>query len=185
MNTEVVETVYTFELHEPELGISMSNARVVSTKALHAQQFSEYVDYEKYAVKKTPTLININLTGSYDGMPEYYVSDVRKEMRLLNFSPLMPILATITFTNGDVIVVLIPNPAGSAIILISAKDKDGKDISSRASNSGGTSGGSGAGSEGGGTIVSGSITIAGVNSGGSTLMCQKPIKGEGVHCKFV
>uniref|UniRef100_A0A486XPN0 Uncharacterized protein n=1 Tax=Rheinheimera sp. BAL341 TaxID=1708203 RepID=A0A486XPN0_9GAMM len=185
MNTEEVETVYTFELYEPELGISMSNARVVSTKELHKQQFAEYVDYKKYGVEKSPTLININLTGKYDGMAEYYYSDVRKERVALNLSPLMPILATITFANGDVIVVLIPNPAGSVIILISAKDIDGNDISSRASNSGGTSGGSGAGSEAGGTIVSGSITITGVSTGGSTLMCKPKPSYLGVDCKWV
>lgn len=185
MNTEVVETVYTFELYEPELGVNMSNARVVSTKALHQQQFAEYVDYEKYGLQKTPTLININLQGSYAGMAEYYYSDVRKERVAKNLSPFMPILATITFTNGDVIVVLIPNPVSSAIILVSAKDKYGNDISSRASNSGGSSGSSGGGAEGGGTSGAVTISISGVKTGGATLMCSPRNNGLEVFCQWV
>lgn len=181
INTEVIETVYTFELYEPELGISMSNARVVSTKALHNQQFAEYVDFEKYGVEKKPTPMSISIDGEYGGMAEYYYSDVRKERIRLNVTPFLPILATITFTNGDVIVVLIPNPVGTAIILISAKDKDGKDISSRASNSGGSSGGT----EGGNSSGSGTTTITGVNSGGGTLMCKPKPSYLGVDCKWV
>lgn len=186
MNTEVVETVYTFELYEPELSISMSNARVVSTRALHAQQFAEYVDYKKYGVTKKPITGTVGpLKGSYGGMAEYYYSEARASVtKSAAFSPFMPILVKITFENGDEILVFIPNAASTAIFLIYAKDKDGNDISSRASNSGGASGGSGGGS-GGSSSGSVTISIAGVSAGGNTLMCQKPLKGEGVNCKWV
>ncbi|MDP5138576.1 hypothetical protein ORJ04_21755 [Rheinheimera baltica] len=185
MNTEVVETVYTFELYEPELGVSMSNARVVNTNALHAQQFSEYVDYKKYGVEKKPKLLTIKHAGGYDGIIYNYYKPARGSWQALKYSNFLPILVVIEFDNGDVVTALIPDPRSTAIELISAVDKDGKDISSRASNSGGASGGSGGGSEGGSSSGSVTVTITGVNSGGSTLMCKPKASYLGVDCKFV
>lgn len=184
MNTEVVETVFTFEIYEPELGISMSNARVVSTKVLHAQQFAEYVDYKKYGVEKKPVTGTVGpLEGGYGGMAEFYYSEARASViKSAAFSPFMPILVKITFKNGDEISVLIPNAASGAIFLIYAKDKDGNDISSRASNSGG---GSGGGAGGGGSSGSITVTIPGGNSGGGTLMCSPRNGGLEVNCKWV
>lgn len=115
-------------------------------------------------------------------MAEFYYSEARASViKSAAFSPFMPILVKITFKNGDEISVLIPNAASSAIFLIYAKDKDGNDISSRASNSGGSGGGTGGGSSSGSVTV----TITGVNSGGSTLMCKPKPSYLGVDCKWV
>lgn len=186
MNTEVVETVYTFELYEPELGISMSNAYLVSTLAAHTEQYREYLEWNKSG--RPADILNRVLElpeDRFDGMTLIYKSSVMNFLQNVKgvFCAGSNWIVTVKFKNGDVIKVL-ALPRQNTLILIEAKDKDGNDISSRDGLAaiGGSSGG---GSESGGGSGSVTITITGGNSGGGTLMCSPRNGGLEVNCKWV
>ncbi|WP_445767194.1 hypothetical protein [Rheinheimera sp.] len=186
MNTEVVETVYTFELYEPELGISMSNARLVSTLAVHTEQYREYLEWNKSGRPAAIVDRMLELPQErFDGMTVIHKSDVMNFLQNVKgaFYARTNWIVTVKFKNGDVIKVL-ALPFQNTLILIEAKDKNGKDISSR-DGLAAIGGGSGGGAEGGGSSGSVTITISGVKTGGATLMCSPRNNGLEVFCKWV
>ena len=139
MNSEEAKTILAVDVYEPYEAISFSQVDEISTSPILQQEFNEYVAWAKGPKDAIPQVpkkvyeVPASKGTSYDGVIYHHVSDVNQFLddNFGTFYAGYTYIVTMKFDNGDVIKVLV-KPRLRFIELISAEDKYGKDISSRA-----------------------------------------------------